>query len=135
MNKAMLIGRLGKDPEIRYTPSGSKVASVSLATTRRWKDSQGVKQEASEWHRLVIWGKLAEIFEEYTVKGSQVYVSGRIETTSFEKDGVKRYETHIVVDELELLGSKGSASSGAVPADGQEVPSVARDNFDDDIPF
>lgn len=106
MNKVLLIGRLGTDPEIKYTTSGKAVCKFSLATTEKWKDAEGNKQEKTEWHKIVIWGKLAEIAGEYLKKGSQVYLEGRNQTRSWESDGKKQYITEVVVNNFEMLDSK-----------------------------
>ena len=106
MNKAILIGRLGKDPELKSTPSGTAVANFSMATTERYTDKQGEKQEQTEWHRITVWGKLAEICNEYLSRGSQVALEGRIQTRDWEdKDGNKRYTTEIIANNVEFLGS------------------------------
>ena len=132
MNKVILIGRLGGDPEKRFTPSGSVIVSATLATTRRWKDKNGEKQEATDWHRLQVWGRTGEVLAEYAHKGAQICVTGRLTTDSYEKDGVKHYVASVVVDELELLGSKPAGGSAAAVPPGA---SPAVDNFNDDIPF
>ena len=127
VNKAILVGRLGRDPEVRYTGSGQAVANLSLATAERFKDKQGEYQERTEWHRITAWGRLAEIVQQYTHKGSMIYVEGRIETRKYEKDGVERYSTEIVAQSIQLLGSKGDNGSGQ-ESDAAEVET-------DDIPF
>ena len=138
VNKAILIGNLGQDPEVRYTPSGSAVCNVSLATTESWKDREsGERREKTEWHRLVFFGRLAEITAEYMRKGSQTYVEGRLQTRKWQdQSGVDRYTTEVVVSEMHILGSrsdntarydnqasstgkaasKGAKSKGAPPA-------------------
>jgi len=110
LNKVMLIGNLGKDPEVKYTPNGTAVASFSLATAESWvKD--GKKETRTEWHKIVVWGKLAEICGEYLTKGKQVYLEGRIQTREWEdKEGIKRYTTEIVASQMIMLGSKGGES-------------------------
>jgi len=105
MNKVILIGRLGTDPELKYTPSGKAYAKFNLATTERWK-KDGEKQEKTEWHKIVSWGKLAEIMGEYLKKGSQVYLEGKLQTRIWEKEGQKQYITEIVVDNMEMLDNK-----------------------------
>ena len=130
VNKAILVGRLGRDPEVRYTGSGQAVANLSLATAERFKDKQGEYQERTEWHRITAWGRLAEIVQQYTHKGSMIYVEGRIETRKYEKDGVERYSTEIVAQSIQLLGSKNDNAS---PASGQE--SDAAEVETDEIPF
>lgn len=121
VNKVIIVGNLGGDPELRYLPNGNPVASVTLATSESWKDKQsGQQHERTEWHRVVVFGKLAEIAEEYSKKGSQVYIEGRLQTREWEKDGVKRYTTEIIIDQngtYQLLGrapgSAGQASDSA----------------------
>ena len=107
LNKVMLIGRLGQDPEIRYTQSGSAVANVTIATNDYWTDKQGGKQERTEWHSLVLWGKLADLAQSYLKKGSQVYVEGRLQTRDWEdQQGQKHYKTEVVVTTMQFLDSK-----------------------------
>ena len=132
VNKVILIGNLGRDPEVRSVSSGAKVANVSIATTRNWKDkSSGEKREETEWHRVVFYDKLAEIVGQYLKKGAQVYVEGRLHYGEYEKDGVKRYSCDIVADEMRMLGSAGGgANSGSAPA-----REPARAVADDDIGF
>jgi len=124
VNKAILIGRLGKDPEVRYTPDGAMVTSFSLATDEQWKDRNGEKVQKTEWHNIVTFGKLAEICGTYLAKGLQVYIEGRIRTRSWEgKDGVKRYTTEIAATDMKMLSSKGGQDqnqSGGSPED--DVP-------------
>ena len=138
MNKTMLIGRLGQDPEVRYTQSGKAVATLSIATNETWKGQDGQKQERTDWHRCVAWGKLAEIMGEYLQKGSLIFVEGRLQTRSYEDaNGVKKYTTEVVVGSMEMLGGKGQgsgkssqgASQGASPE-----PPLPMDE-DDDLPF
>lgn len=114
LNKAMIIGRLGKDPEVRYTQGGQAVASFSVATDHKWTNKTGEKQEKTEWHRVKAWGKLAELAGEYLSKGRQVYVEGRIETSEYtDKDGVKKYSTEINAQEIQFLDSgKGGGAEG-----------------------
>ena len=122
VNKAILIGNLGSDPEVKYTPSGVPVANVSLATNESWTDRSGERQERTEWHRLVFWRKLAEIVGQYLRKGSKVYVEGRIETRSWEdQSGQKRYTTEIVVNDMQMLDSRGEMEGGT---SGPPVPSA-----------
>ena len=138
VNKAILIGHLGKDPEMRYMPNGDAVANFSLATTETWKDKSGEKQERTEWHNIVIYKRLAEIAGEYLRKGSQIYVEGRITTEKWEdKEGKDRYTTKIVVNEMKMLsGKKDGEKSAEKPAEKQAAkPKQSFDNFDDDIPF
>ena len=115
LNKVMLIGNLGRDPEVRSTPSGQNVASFSLATNRKWKDRDGNRQEQTEWHNIVVWGRQAEIAGQYLTKGKQIYVEGRIQTQSWDdkQSGEKKYRTEIVCDRFQMLGSRGSSDSYA----------------------
>lgn len=143
VNKVILVGTCGQDPETKYMPSGDAVTNLSLATSEQWKDKKtGEKVEKTEWHRVVLFGKVAEIAGEYLRKGSQVYIEGKLKTREWEKDGVKRYTTEIVVDmqgTMQLLGGKPDGQSSAPrnasepkPAQ-QEAP--AYDPGDDGIPF
>ncbi|MDS4070209.1 MAG: single-stranded DNA-binding protein [Candidatus Competibacter sp.] len=161
VNKVILIGNLGKDPEVRYMPSGDAITHISIATTETFKDRNGEKQERTEWHRVVFFGALAKIAGEYLKKGRSVYVEGRIQTRKWQgQDGQDRYSTEIVANEMKMLGGRGD-SGGSAPfaAEGgeseftpaprpqsQNAPAAARspapsappagDNgFDDDIPF
>ncbi len=104
VNKVILVGNLGRDAEVRFTPSGAAVANFSIATTDTWNDKSGQKQEKTEWHKVVLWGKVAESLKDYLVKGKQVYVEGRLETRKWEKDGVERYTTEVKADQVVLLG-------------------------------
>lgn len=132
LNKVMLIGHLGNDPDVKYTPSGTAVATFSVATNESWKDKDGVQQDRTEWHRIVAWQKLAEIVGEYAKKGNQVYVEGRLQTRSWEKDGKKSYTTEIVAQTVLLLGRKGEGNnepplpdeSTAPPADQSDRESL-----------
>lgn len=145
VNKAIIVGNVGQDPEIRYMPSGSAVAELSIATTEQWKDkSSGEKQERTEWHRVTFYGRLAEIVGEYVRKGSQIYVEGSIRTEKWQdKQGNDRYTTKIIANEMQMLGGRtgGSASfntndSGASQSGGGRMSSsAAGDELDDDIPF
>ena len=149
VNKVILVGRLGKDPETRYMTSGEAVTNATLATSENWKDKNGEKQERTEWHNLVFYRRLAEIAGEYLKKGSQVYIEGKIQTRKWQdKEGKDRYTTEIVVNEMQMLGSKGGAGSfevvenQAAPARSAPAAKPAAapaknnfDNFDDDIPF
>ncbi|MBX9604916.1 MAG: single-stranded DNA-binding protein [Gammaproteobacteria bacterium] len=114
LNKVMLIGNLGADPEVRYTAGGSAVANIRLATAEAWRDREsGEQQERTEWHRVVFFGKLAEIVEQYVKKGSQLYVEGRIQTRKWQdKDGNERYSTEIVASDMQMLGGRGGSSGG-----------------------
>ena len=139
INKAILVGRLGRDPEVRYTANGTAVANFTVATSERWKDkNSGDMQERTEWHRIVAFGRLGEICGEYLAKGRQVYIEGRLQTRSWEQDGVKRYTTEIVANEMKMLGSKGSAGdfsqAPSKPASDYPEPPYM-DSQDDDIPF
>lgn len=139
LNKAILIGNLGRDAELRYTPGGQAVANFSLATTERWNDKQGQRQEKTEWHRCILWGKQAESLQEYLTKGKQVYVEGRIETRSWDdKDGNKKTTTEIRVDRLTLLGGgerSGGGGGGARAARAAVEDAPMEPITDDDIPF
>ena len=143
VNKVCLVGHLGADPELRYTPSGVATANFNVATTETWKDADGVQQERTEWHRIVIWRKQAEFAAEYIKKGRQVCVEGKLQTRSWEdKNGVKRYTTEIVADRVTMLGPRAEAE--APPAEAAEPPAekegappgdVGLPEEDDDLPF
>jgi single-strand DNA-binding protein len=143
INKAILIGRLGNDPEVRYTPSGVAVANFNIATSEEWKDKDtGEKKERTEWHRIVAWRRLGEICGEYLSKGRQVYIEGRIQTNAWEdKEGNKRYTTEIVATDVQFLGGRDAAGgSTRYPADSsgadfQGSPPSGPGPGDDDIPF
>ncbi len=144
VNKAIILGSLGQDPDIRYTAGGAAVANISIATNEQWKDKEsGEMQERTEWHRVVFFGRLAEIVGEYLRKGSQVYVEGRIQTRKWQdKEGKDRYTTEIVANEMQMLGSKSggtAASFDQSPQPQQSAPATSgdssNDDFDDDIPF
>ncbi|MBK1694482.1 single-stranded DNA-binding protein [Chromatium weissei] len=164
VNKVILIGNLGADPDVRYMPSGDPVANVSLATKETWKDrNTGEKQERTEWHRVVFFGKIADIVKQYLRKGSQIYIEGKLRTRKWQKDGIDHYTTEIVVDmtgTMQMLGGRqeqGSSSSvpfddeasypssyGSSPSSNRSQQSIASapasstsqsSNFDDDIPF
>lgn len=160
VNKVILIGNLGRDPEVRYTPSGAAVCNMSLATTRNWKDkNSGERVEETEWHRVVLYDRLAEIAGEYLKKGRQVYVEGRLKTRKWtDKDGVEKYTTEIVATEMTLLGTRdgmggggeamGDDDGGSRPAPARPAPAprapaprpapksaTGFDDMDDDIPF
>jgi single-strand DNA-binding protein len=114
VNKVILIGNLGKDPEFKFTPGGQAVATFSIATTERYADKSGQRQEKTEWHNIVVWGKLAELANQYLKKGRSVYIEGRITTRSWDdKDGNKRYKTEIVGNSIQFLGGSGSGAGGA----------------------
>jgi single-strand DNA-binding protein len=135
LNKVILIGNLGVDPESRFMPSGGQVVTLRLATTRRWKDKQsGERKEETEWHRVVFFNRLAEIAAEYLRKGSQIYVEGRIRTQKWQdKDGSDRFTTEIVAEEMHMLGGKTASKpeKEEAPATNSNYP----DDFDDDYPF
>ena len=139
INKVILIGNLGGDPEVRYTPSGVAVAQFNIATSEEWKDKDsGEKRERTEWHRIVAWRRLGEICGEYLSKGQQVYVEGRIQTNTWEdKEGNKRYTTEIIANTVQFLGRRESSESAkprsTSPADYQGMP--AQGPADDEIPF
>lgn len=158
VNKVILIGNLGRDPETRYMPDGGAVTNVSIATTESWKDKNGEKQEKTEWHRVAFFGKLAEIAGEYLKKGSQVYVEGRLQTRKWQdKDGQDKYTTEIIADRMQMLGSRqgmgggdreagGEREGGSRPASkpagagagagaGAKPAGSKFDDFEDDIPF
>jgi len=152
VNKVILVGNLGKDPETRYMPSGSAVTNLTLATSESWKDKQtGENQERTEWHKVAMFGKLAEIAAEYLRKGSQVYIEGKLRTRKWQdKEGKDRWTTEIVADEMQMLGGKGGgasagagAAAGAAAGGGSSGGGRAAVNdsggppgdFDDDIPF
>ena len=144
LNKAILIGRLGKDPEIRYTQDGRAVANFTIATNEEWKDKNtGEKKERTEWHRIVAFGKLGEICGEYLGKGKLVYLEGRLQTRSYEQDGVTKYTTEIVANDMQMLEAKGggqyadnfSKGAGSAPSSSQQAPTSGGDEFDEDIPF
>lgn len=166
VNKVILVGTCGQDPEVRYLPNGNAVTNLSLATSEQWTDKQtGQKVERTEWHRVSMFGKVAEIAGEYLRKGSQVYIEGKLQTREWEKDGIKRYTTEIIVDmqgTMQLLGGRPQNQDGSQPQQGgnnynqaprqqaprpQQAPRQAApqqpapqpapdfDSFDDDIPF
>ncbi len=145
VNKVLLIGRLGNNPEIRHTNTGSAVANFNIATSENWNDKNGQKQERTEWHRIVVWGKLAELCEKYLSKGRQCYVEGRLQTRSWDdKDGNKRYTTEVVATTIQFLGGP-NASTGAGAGmnnamdngfEPSEAPQMAESSFtEDEIPF
>jgi len=158
VNKVILIGNLGRDPETRYMPDGGAITNISIATTENWKDKNGDKQEKTEWHRVAFFGKLAEIAGEYLKKGSQVYVEGRLQTRKWQdKDGQDKYTTEIVANAMQMLGSRQGMGGGSAPDMGEREsgggggssqrpasagkPAAAGktggkfDDFEDDIPF
>ena len=148
LNKAMIIGRLGADPEVRYTQSNTAVATLSIATSERYKDKNGEQQENTEWHRVTAWGRLAEICQEYLKKGALVYIEGPIQTREWEdKEGIKRYTTEIKALSMQMLDTKDSNGGGGnrnAPPQGQRkqpaqdnTPALDHnfDDMDDDLPF
>jgi len=151
VNKVILIGNLGRDPETRYMPEGGAITNISIATTEKWKDKNGEMQEKTEWHRVAFFGKLAEIAGEYLKKGSQVYVEGRLQTRKWQdKDGQDKYSTEIVANVMQMLGSRqgmGGGDRGDMggerPQGGGAKPATSKpagkggkfDDFEDDIPF
>ena len=153
VNKVILVGNCGGDPEIRYMPNGNAVVNLTIATSENWKDkNSGDNVEKTEWHRIVFFNKLAEIVGEYVRKGSKLYIEGRLQTRSWEQDGVKRYATEIIANEMQMLDSRGSsqgasdfgqskpaataaAAAAAAPQSAPEQAPANFDNFDDDIPF
>ena len=150
VNKVILVGNLGRDAELRYTPGGAAVATLNMATTEVWNDKQGQRQEKTEWHRVVLWGKSAESLAEYLTKGKQIYVEGRLQTRQWDdKDGNKRYTTEIRGDRIVLLGGGGRGAGGGGGYGGAARSSGGMDDMggghgpeapsepltDDDIPF
>jgi single-strand DNA-binding protein len=160
VNKVILIGNLGRDPEVRYAPSGAAICNITLATSRSWKDKQtGDRQEETEWHRIVFYDRLAEIAGEYLKKGKSIYVEGRLKTRKWtDKDGVEKYTTEVIAQEMTMLGSRegggmsgggdemgggrspaparqSPASGGAAPKPAPSKSSTGFDDMDDDIPF
>ena len=158
VNKVILVGNLGRDPETRYMPDGGAITNISIATTATWKDKSGEKQEQTEWHRVAFFGKLAEIAGEYLKKGSQVYVEGKLRTRKWQdKDGVDKYTTEVLADSMQMLGSRQGMGGGDSGGGGEHQGSSSRpsagggsspskpdaskggatkfDDMDDDIPF
>ena len=139
VNKVILIGNLGADPEVKYLPNGNAVANVTIATTESWKDKQsGEQKDKTEWHRVVFFRRLAEIAGEYLKKGSQVYVEGKLQTRKWQdKNGNDRYTTEIIANEMQMLGGRGGASAefGGASSSAAPAPAAVADEFDDDIPF
>ena len=159
VNKVILVGRLGKDPETRYMTNGEAVTNATLATSENWKDKSGEKQEKTEWHNLVFYRRLAEVAGEYLKKGAQIYVEGKLQTRKWQtKEGQERYTTEIIVDQMQMLGGKSSGggnfevmdkpaptssnssssgSSSGAPSSSKPAPAKGGgfDDFDDDIPF
>ena len=151
INKVILVGNLGRDPEVRYTSSGAAVANITVATSENWKDrNTGERQERTEWHRVVLFGRLGEIAGEYLKKGSQVYIEGRLQTRKWQdREGQDRYTTEVVANDLQMLGGRGGGGEGyssGPPADAYEPAAqgaqgggaggnIPDTDFDDDIPF
>ena len=137
VNKVILLGNLGRDPEIRYTGGGQAVANFTMATTERWTDPSGEKKEKTEWHRIVVWGKQAEIAGEYLRKGRQVYIEGSLQTREWtDREGNKRYTTEVRAQRLQLLGRPDDRAQGAAPpAPAEEVAEPTGGFSEDDIPF
>jgi len=150
VNKVILIGNLGRDPEVRYMPSGDAVANISIATTETWKDKNGEKQEKTEWHRVAMFGKTAEIAGEYLKKGSQVYIEGRLETRKWtDKEGQERTTTEVRADRMQMLGSRSGGSERMAPPEddaprataapakksGGAAKGSSLEDLEDDIPF
>ena len=143
VNKVILVGNLGRDPEMRALPSGQQVANFSLATSRRYKDRDGNRKDETEWHNIVVYGKQAEIAGQYLTKGKMVFVEGRIQTRSWDdkESGKKQYKTEIICDNFQMLGSKGDGGGGGGRDAGASAPSgggghdAGGDFQDDDIPF
>jgi len=143
VNKVILVGNLGSDPEVRTTPGGQRVANFRIATSRSWAGQDGQRQEKTEWHSIVAWGKLAEICERYLTKGKQVYIEGRLETRSWQdKENQTRYKTEIICDQMQMLGRAGerngepqteSPRGGAFPE--ENMAPAGGNNADDDLPF
>jgi len=140
INKVILIGNLGKDPEIRYTQSGAAVVNFSIATTERWKGQDGQQQEQTEWHNIVAWKRLAEICSEFLSKGSKVYIEGKLQTRKWQdKDGNDRYTTEIVARDMQMLTPRGAGSGGSSYGDNSggynDLPQEPPPNTGDDVPF
>lgn len=138
VNKVILLGNCGRDPEVRTTPSGQSVASFSLATSRKWKDRDGNRQEKTEWHNVVAWGKLADVVAKYVTKGAKLFIEGRIETKSWDDktSGEKKYRTEIVADQMTMLGDR-KGDDGGERASGSAARPSGDDSidYDEDIPF
>jgi single-strand DNA-binding protein len=140
INKVILVGNLGQDPETRYMPSGSAVTNITVATNESWKDKQtGEQKERTEWHRVAMFNRLAEIAAEYLRKGSQVYIEGKLRTRKWQdRDGNDRYTTEIIADEMQMLGGRGGGGSAPMRSESGsagQAPQPPTDDFDDDIPF
>ena len=147
VNKVIIVGNLGRDPEVRYSPDGAAICNLSLATTSQWKDkASGERREETEWHRVVLYNRLAEIAGEYLKKGRSLYLEGRLKTRKWQdKDGQDRYTTEVVANEMQMLGGRSAGSSPASdmssqfnqsqPASASKPAAKDFDDFDDDIPF
>jgi len=145
VNKVIILGRLGQDPELKHTPNGASVCNFSVATSERWKDkNSGQDMEKTEWHRVVVWGKLAESCNQYLSKGREAFVEGRLETRTWEQDGVKRYTTEINATTVQFIGGQGDASQSNNPPGKQKAPAPVQQDYSvntdanfasDDIPF
>lgn len=137
VNKVTLVGYLGKDPELKYTPGGAAVATFSIATNESYKDKEGNQKEHTEWHRLVAWNKTAEIVAEYLKKGSLIYIEGKLQTRSWEKDGQKHYMTEVVVRDIQFLDRKGDGGGNKedVPTPGDEMAPPPNSAGADSLPF
>lgn len=136
VNKVLLLGRLGTEVELKYTQNSNSVCNFSMATSEKYKDKSGQQQEKTEWHRIVVWGKLAELCNQYIGKGSQVYVEGKLTTRSWETEsGDKKYTTEIVANQVQFLGSKNSSESHSDQKEDKQSPSVDSSFMSDDIPF
>jgi single-strand DNA-binding protein len=144
INKVILVGNLGADPETRYMPSGSAVTNLSVATSEQWKDKQsGEQKERTEWHKVAMFNRLAEVAAEYLRKGSQVYIEGKLRTRKWQdRDGNDRWTTEIIADEMQMLGGRGGGGSAPMPSDSGSSrgesggpPQSPPDDFEDDIPF
>lgn len=140
VNKVILIGNLGKDPEISYTPSGLAVARFSLATADRRKNAEGEWVDRTDWHRVVLFGKLAEVAGQYLAKGRSVYIEGRLKYDSYEKDGITRYTTDIIGNNMQMLGGRDDSSGGSAPrqqskSSPSQPPDIPDDDIEEDLPF
>jgi single-strand DNA-binding protein len=146
VNRAFILGNLGREPEVRYTQGGDAVCNLSIATSEQWKDKAGVKQEKTEWHRVTLFGRQAEVAGEYLKKGTSVWIEGRIQTRKYtDKDGVEKYATEIIADRMQMIGSRRerdgddeaapSGGAGDGPRTSSAKRSDATGDFDDDIPF
>ena len=144
VNKVIIIGNLGNDPEVKYMPNGNAVANITVATSESWKDKNtGEQVNKTEWHKVVFFRRLAEIVGEYLKKGSKIYIEGKLQTRTWEKDGQKHYITEIIASEMQMLDSKGGAAPAQQQRPAQSAPQQSRpasappinNDFDDDIPF